>query len=523
VGKMPALLIKNADIITFDPLRPRADSILLKDGIVLQTGTYSEIQRNYEDLDSRTLDLSGKTVLPGFTDAHLHLGALARRKLALDLSDAASRDELLSMLLDRSSDLEADEWIWGVGFNENNWPDGTIPDRNDIDGTGIPNPVFLVRICSHVSIANTAALERSGVRNNTDGILLEKEALPIQVKMWHESVDRDQEEKLLSDTCFELASLGITSAHTCSTPSYGLGENLEIYKSLARRNRLPLRITYYSDQEDPNNIEPADFDNRLHYGGLKVFLDGSLGGKTAALSSHYEGEPNNIGILNHDSLSLEKIIGKAERDSIQIQFHTIGDRALDQLLNAIERTSISPVPSHRVIHLQICRPDQLNKLQELGLTCDIQPAFVPSDLYMAVERLGDRRIKWCYPWKDMILHNLLVTGSSDAPVEKPDPMEGIWAAVNRINWRGDPESVWRPDQCLSLMEAISLYTVNPEIAVNRGNDRGRIKKGFPADLVILNGNIERTPKIQLRDLRPQYTFSGGKLSFGKIDGWPDFA
>jgi hypothetical protein len=229
-----------------------------------------------------------------------------------------------------------------------------------------------------------------------------------------------------------------------------------------------------------------------------------------------------MGLLNYETKELKDLIVLAEENNIQIAFHVIGDRALDQLLDALGSLKRYIGIRHRVIHLQVCRPEQLKKLRDLDLVCDIQPVFVPSEIQMAYEKLGQWRIKWSYPWKDLLESGLLLTGSSDAPVEEPNPLVGIWAAVNRTDYSGDPQSVFRPDQCLDLMAAISLFTSNPAIATGSDIPLGRIKGGFLADLVVLDRNIKETERSEIREIRPLYTFSGGRLSYGKIESWPSF-
>ena len=520
----PSLLITGADIITHDRERPSADSMLVHGDRIIAAGNEEEIKKSVEGYSFIHLRLSGQTILPGFTDSHIHLGSLSRRKLALDVSGTRSREELFSLLEEASSRKDPKSWIWCEGLNENNWQDNVIPRRWDLDRLGLPNPVLINRVCTHVSIANSVAMERAGVETDSEGLLLEEQTLLFQQTMWLEGTnDNRSEEDLLLESCKELAAKGITSVHTCDSPSYGLGENIGIYKNLLSRGMLPLRATIYSErwpeEEDLADLPKGD---RIMYGGLKVFLDGSIGGYTAALSAPYEDRKDSMGLLNHGTEELKDLIAHAEEMNIQIAFHVIGDRALDQLLEALGSLKRNISIRHRGIHLQMCRPEQLKKLRNLDLVCDIQPVFVPSEIQMAYEKLGKWRIKWSYPWKDLLGSGLLLTGSSDAPVEEPNPLVGIWAAVNRTDYSGDPQSVFRPDQCLDLMDAISLFTSNPAIATGSDIPLGRIKEGFLADLVILDRNIKETERSQIRNIRPLYTFSGGRLSYGNIEHWPSF-
>jgi len=522
----PSLLITGANIITHDRERPSADSILVHGDRIIAAGNEEEIKKRVEENSFIHLKLSGQTILPGFTDSHIHLGSLSRRKVALDVSGTRSREGLFTFLENASSRKDPKSWIWCEGLNENNWQDNIIPRRWDLDRLNLPNPVLINRVCTHVSIANSVAMERAGVETDSEGLLLEEQTLLFQQTMWLERTnDKISEEDLLLESCKELAENGITSVHTCDSPSYGLGENISVYKNLLSRQMLPLRATIYSErwpEGEGEDLASVPQGNRIMYGGLKVFLDGSIGGYTAALSAPYEDRKDSMGLLNYETKELKDLIVLAEENNIQIAFHVIGDRALDQLLDALGSLKRYIDIRHRVIHLQVCRPEQLKKLRDLDLVCDIQPVFVPSEIQMAYEKLGQWRIKWSYPWKDLLESGLLLTGSSDAPVEEPNPLVGIWAAVNRTDYSGDPQSVFRPDQCLDLMAAISLFTSNPAIATGSDIPLGRIKGGFLADLVVLDRNIKETERSEIREIRPLYTFSGGRLSYGKIESWPSF-
>jgi hypothetical protein len=212
--------------------------------------------------------------------------------------------------------------------------------------------------------------------------------------------------------------------------------------------------------------------------------------------------------------------------NVQTQVHAIGDAAIDQFIESLKYIYANEPRNsslrHRIVHLQVCRPDQICALRELGAICDIQPSFVPSDINIAEERLGNDRRSWAYSWKDMIKAGLLATASSDAPVESADPLRGIWAAMNRTNDDGLPEGGWRPDQKLSLGEVLPLFTVNPWKATGLSDRFGMLKPGYPADLVILDRNIKEVDPASIKNVRPLLTMVEGITSFGKLDGWPSF-
>lgn len=206
----------------------------------------------------------------------------------------------------------------------------------------------------------------------------------------------------------------------------------------------------------------------------------------------------------------------------QLQVHAIGDAAVDQFIRAmVSLGDLPPLPSglhHRVVHLQVCRPDQVRDLARLGVVCDVQPAFVPSDIAIAEGRIGRARLGWAYAWKSMLRAGLLLTGSSDAPVEPTNPFRGVWAAVNRVDDEGRPAGGWLPGQRLTLDEALALFTVNAAEAVGQGDRFGSLRPGSRADLVILNRDIDLTPPGELKDVKPLLTMAGGKITFQAASG-----
>ena len=236
----------------------------------------------------------------------------------------------------------------------------------------------------------------------------------------------------------------------------------------------------------------------------------------------YEDAPSTRGALN---MSDEEFLRQARDEHAagnQLQVHAIGDAAVDQFIRAmVSLGDLPPLPSglrHRVVHLQVCRPDQVRDLARLGAVCDVQPAFVPSDIAIAEGRIGRARLGWAYAWKSMLRAGLLLTGSSDAPVEPANPFRGVWAAVNRVDDEGRPAGGWLPGQRLTLDEALALFTVNAAEAVGQGDRFGSLRPGSRADLVILNRDIDLTPPGELKDVKPLLTMAGGKITFQAASG-----
>ena len=244
----------------------------------------------------------------------------------------------------------------------------------------------------------------------------------------------------LKSACFELASVGVTCVHPCGADDYGMEEDLSLYDELRRRGELPVRVFTYHDAL-PYPVMPSGFGGEwIRYQGLKIFLDGSLGGRTAALTAPYADEPAQTGRLNWTDEQVLGMLRAARGKGIQTLLHAIGDRALDQALDCIGKVDEEFGPAalkDRVNHLIVCRPEQRRRLAELGLFCDIQPSFIPSDIAMAPLRLGPERMAWTYRWRSILNECGPLSASSDAPVESVNPMHSLWALVERRGKDGE--------------------------------------------------------------------------------------
>ena len=527
----PILGIKGGSIWTGDPINPRAEALLIKLDTISAVGSLDEVKAHPASQEAKWIDAGGATVIPGMTDSHLHLTALSRQRSALSLFEAPSKKALLEMIRERAAKAEPDEWIYGVRFDNSRWEDTSLPTLDELDGLGIPNPVLLLRVCAHLHVVNSRALREAGlsvndlsgagvVRDEKDcftGVLHESFAHPVVEAMKKGSARGTKEAEHLRDTMMELASQGITSIHTCSASAYGLEENIEAYRYLHAAGNLPIRMRLYSDEAVQGWNRSGEGDEWLCYGGRKFFLDGSLGGRTAAMTFPYEDDPSTRGMLNMDTENFCGMVRKEHSAGTQVQVHAIGDAAIDQFIYALEGIrDLPPLPGglrHRIVHVQVCRPDQIDSLVRLGAVCDIQPVFVPSDIHITAPRIGNERLGWAYAWKDLLRKGLLLTGSSDAPVEPTNPWRGIWAAVNRVEDNGQPEGGWLPDQKLTLDEALALFTTNPHRAAGTGDRFGAIKTGMAADIVILDRDIHRAPPETLREVKPVMTIVGGKVRY----------
>lgn len=474
--------------------------------------------------------LNGETVIPGMTDSHIHLSTLARGQIALDLGAVESLEEAQEALKEHAATVSPNAWIYGVCFNETRWAEPLTPTRHDIDTLGLSQPVLLQRVCTHINVANTQALRRvnllqgdfpEGVyldeRGEPTGVLAERAAFPLYKALGTFLQHEGLMEQLLERACLDLSRKGITAVHPCGAAFYGMGEEIGHYQMMDRRTKLPVRVFSYHDHMPNLGISSGLGNSRVTYQGWKTFLDGTIGAGTAAMSRPYSDNPQNRGTLNFSHEELAEQLGEAFERGLQPLIHAIGDAALDQALDVLEDLLPGgceeldyPV---RINHVQVCRPDQVERLAGLRVVCDVQPTFLPSDMNIAPQRLGEERMTWAYAWKQLVAAGLTVTGSSDSPVEAADPMRGIWAAVCRTAENGKPAGGWTPSQKLSLEEALALYTTGPARAVGHEKDMGRLAPGYFADLAILDRDIFDIPDQELKDVKVLTTYMGGRLTY----------
>jgi len=511
---MTSFLITGGSVWTGSGSPEKLD-ILVEEDRIAALGTAEEIAAHPGAPGATRLELSGESVVPGLTDTHVHIMTCARQKSALPLDDAGSLEEMLEKIREYGKKLAPEEWIYGVRFDNTPWKDNRLPNKEDLDALNLPNPILLRRVCVHVHVANSEGLRRAGISPEGNGILLENACTPLLEAMHANPAFQEREREYLEEVFQEFSSYGLTGVHTCGLISLGMPESMELFQKLEGEGALPLRIVSFTDQFREDHIPSGSGTSWVRYGGYKMILDGSFGGRTAALSRPYAGTEDALGILNYTEDHVRQQITEANRRNVQCQVHAIGDATLDQFLNALEASPGSCSLPHRAVHVQICRDDQIERMIKLGVACDIQPVFLPSDIALVESHLDEERRPWGYRWKDLLNAGLLLGGSSDTPVESPNPWRGIWAAVNRTNDAGYPEGGQNPGQKLSLEESLTLFTVNPPKLIGQEHELGRIEPGYKADLVLLDRDVFKEAPEKLKEVRPRDTMVDGKIRYSK--------
>ena len=525
------LYLRNGSIWTGDSNHPYAESVIIGGGVICAVGTTNELDSHALRSQSVVQELNGMSVIPGMSDCHIHVLTSSKWLQSVDLSKTKNCAEMQTLLCEKASALSPDTWIYATSLNELTWDSKIMPNAADIDKTGIPNPVLIHRICTHATVANKRAMEESGICSmnlpgirrdslgNPTGILVEGAQLPVHDAMKKALYTRERLLDYLNVYLKHAASLGLTTLHSCSAKSLGMEEELGLYQKLYEDQSLSCRVYNVHDELSVPAMGGVMGNDFVRFEGFKLFLDGSIGARTAAMSFPYADDPSTKGMYIHESAELLEKLLESTRRRDHILSHAIGDGAIDQLLDVVEdvcSNGFTPDYPYLLNHIEICRPDQIERMKKLPVACVIQPTYVYSDIDMIPERLGENE-KYACVWKSLIEEGITLCGSSDNPIEDLNPMMGIWSLVTRSSL--DSKRTWHKEQSLSLSDALHIYTTNPAKAYSTWSWNGSITKGKRADIVILDRDIFKTPEHELRNVKVLYTLLEGKLSYGSIKGW----
>lgn len=525
----------------------RSEAVAVLGDEILAVGSNRELE-SLCDSNTMRIDLQGRTILPGFNDTHVHLVGYGSAFDAVDLNEANSISEMIQRCKDflKEHPRKPGQWLYGRGWNQNLFEeDGQrFPTREDLDQIQEGLPVLLLRVCGHIGLASTKALEHVDVIAQTfipggefdlgtdgkpNGIIREA-ALEWFKKNIKSNTGLDEIKQAILTGSEVLLANGITSVHTEDSYDLGYGGSFEdihqAYQELIEEKKLPIRIYQkisLPKQEDIKSFlatgrRTGDGDDWYRIGPVKQWCDGTMGARTAALLEEYSDDPGNLGILVYPEEELYENVKLAHNSDMQMCLHAIGDRALETALNAYERV-LEEFPKehrHRIVHCQVGNLEQYKRLARLGLNINIQPLSTAVDYPIMNARLGEKREKEAHNWRTLTDLGVLITASSDVPVEDPNVFYGVHAVVNRCNIDGDPQGGWLPEQGITVEEALMEYTINPAIAAFEEHRKGTLVAGKLADLVILDKDPFRTPKEELKEIKVLATMVGGEFNYEKV-------
>lgn len=527
-------VVRNARIYTFDP----GDTVVAVgamafsgDGEIVAIGDNEAMLAAFPD--ARILDLAGRTVLPGLIDAHGHLRGLAESFTRADLVGAQSPEEVIARLQSFAAGLEPGEWLLGRGWDQNDWPVAEFPDRTGLDAAFPDQPVWLERIDGHAGWANSAAMAQAdrdlsgewqpeGGRIHRDaagtptGIFIDGAMALIDGAVPPLSVERLGE--ALDQAGRLLASLGLTGVHDPGVDR----ATYELYREKIESGMLPLRIHAMADGAGPTldwlceQGRRADAAGRLQMRAVKLYADGALGSRGAALLADYADDPGNRGLLFWTDEQLDGQLRRVLGCGLQAGVHAIGDRANRQVLDAFARL-LSQYPEnpgrHRIEHAQILDLADLPRFAELGVIAAMQPIHATSDMYWAGERLGEERLAGAYAWNSLAASGATLSFGSDFPVERADPMLGIYAAVTRQDLEGWPADGWQAQERLSRALAIRAFTLDAARGAFMEDSVGSLEAGKRADFIVLDRDIMQVPAREIPSVRVLQTWLDGVRVF----------
>jgi predicted amidohydrolase YtcJ len=521
----------------------RAEALAIRGDRILAVGTRDEIMK-LKGPETKVVDLSGRFVMPGFNDAHMHLASAGLEKMNVNLVGVKTLDEFRERLQAKCaaarSAAEPLEWVVGEGWDETLWPVKALPTRWDLDEVSGKHPVYLERVDGHIGVANTRALQLASVTvasrdpeggkidrdeaGTPNGILREKAQDAVWAvipKPTHEK-RRQAIELALAD----LASHGITSAQ-----DYSSWDDFQIYEELEREGKLTVRISEWLPFDDPieelnrkRDSHPAS-DNMLRTGMLKGFMDGSLGSKTAALLEPYSDDPKNSGLPQYEEAKLSAMTKERALAGYQIGFHAIGDKgvqlALDAFAEAEKAAKEAKVQAAdggnkndyrlRIEHAQVTTPQQILRFKELKVIASMQPNHLLTDMNWAESRLGPKRAEHSYAWAEFLRHGVVLAFGTDYPVEPVTPFRGIYSALTRTS--EDGKKSYYPAEKLNIEQTIAAYTTGAAYAEFAEKQKGKLEPGMLADLVVLDQDITAAPPPKILATKALRTVVGGKTVY----------
>lgn len=524
-------LFYNGKIYTMKTEQTIFNYMIVSDGIIQACGEgIPETLVGYDEV----VDLQGQTVLPGFNDSHLHLLGLGMLSSRLILRGISSYTELKDKLstYKATQKIQASEPILAFGFNEKEIGERTLPTKEQLDQIEAAHPLFIIRACGHLAVMNSQAItylaerenlaEQIGIEKNKDGTytgIVKEKAIGLIYKQFPvtEEVIKSYIQKAIQISL----SLGITSVQTDDLavfPEMGWQKIVEIYKQLAQEDQLAIRIY---EQTLFHTLEPYKAYlkekkkqhqyGRFQLGPLKLVLDGSLGGRTAALRAPYQDDAKSRGVLNYSYDDLKDFLTYAYQEEEQVAIHCIGDRALAMVVaiweSLAENYGYKPL-RNGIVHCQVTDVDLVKRCRALGLIIYSQPIFLDSDIHIVEDRLGERA-QTSYKGKEWLDLGVVVALGSDAPVDRYNPFDGIYCAVSRKDLSGYPAGGFLPEQALSRFEAVKGYTYDSAYASFEEQQKGLLEKGYCADFIVVTQDYLKCTEEDLKDIKVVATYVGG--------------
>lgn len=530
-------VLVNGRIYTANDARPTATALSILGDRIMEVGTDEEVL-TAAAAGTQVLDLAGKTVVPGFIDAHGHLLNLGLSLQQLDVTGTKSYQEIIDAVAARAGQTPANQWILGRGWDQNDWPEQAFPEHAALSNASPHHPVSLVRVDGHAMLVNAAALVLAGITaqtpdpeggkilrdaaGNPTGVLVDNAMALVRAQV--PPPPTEQKREALKLAIATLLRLGVTSVHDAGVDA----DTIDLYKAMIDGGEFPLRVyAMIAGADVPGVNQHLEAGPLIGYGegrltvrAIKLMADGALGSRGAALFAPYSDDPGNTGLLILGQEPIQALTQRALAANFQVSAHAIGDRAnrtvLDAYAAAFAAAGIDPKTNEarlRIEHAQVIAEDDYARFAEMRIIASMQATHATSDMPWAGARLGPDRIAGAYAWQRFLKAGVKIANGSDFPVESPNPLWGFYAAVTRQDHAGNPPEGWQPEQRMSRDEALRSFTRDAAFAAFEEANKGTIEPGKLADLAILDRNIMEIPPAEILQTNVVMTFFGGKVAF----------
>ena len=523
------LVVTNARIHTVDDARPMVAAMAIRNGTIVFTGSVREAMA-LRGATTRVVDMGGRTIIPGMVDAHAHLLGLGQSLRNVDLVGTKSLDEVIARVVERAKGQPAGAWILGRGWDQNDWSDTRFPTHDALSRALPNNPVWLTRVDGHAGYGNAAAMRAAGVTTTTvdpSGGKIERTATREPTGVFIDNAKslversipaptREDNRRAISAAIAESHKWGLVGLHDAGESR----ATIDLMEEMAKAGQIPFRlyimvgddsaaITHYLARGPQSGL----YDNRLWIRSFKLYADGALGSRGAALLEPYSDDPNNRGLLLSAPAHIQDVAARALRAGFQVNTHAIGDRGNRVVLDAYDAAlSANPAADHRfrVEHAQILSHDDIPRFAAMGVIPSMQAVHQTSDMYWAGSRLGLGRVLGAYAWRSLLNTGIVVPNGSDFPVEAVNPLLSFHSAVSRQDAENWPVGGWMPEQRMTRDEALKSMTIWPAYAGFQDAIMGSLAPGKLADFVVLDRDIMTVPERDIIGATVIATWIGGK-------------
>ena len=526
------LIVTNARIYTVDDSRPVVAAMAVRDGRITFTGSLREAMA-LKGATTRVLDVGGRTVIPGMVDAHAHLLGLGQALRVVNLVGAKSYDEVIARVVARGKDIPAGQWITGRGWDQNQWGDTRFPTHDALSRALPSNPVYLTRVDGHAGLANAAAMRAANVtaaskdpsggrieraaNGDPTGVFIDN-AKPL-VERSIPGLTKEETRQAIRSAIRESQRWGLVGLHDAGESR----STIDLMEEMAKAGEIPFRlyvmigddsaaVTHYLARGPQSGL----YDNHLWIRAIKLYADGALGSRGAALLEPYADDANNKGLLLSAPAHIQDVATRALRAGFQVNTHAIGDRGNRLVLDAYDAAlTKNPKADHRfrVEHAQVIHHDDIPRFAQLGVIPSMQAVHQTSDMYWAGNRLGAGRLLGAYAWRSLLETGIVIPNGSDFPVEAVNPLLSFHSAVARQDAENWPAGGWLAEQKMTRDEALKSMTIWPAFSAFQESTMGSLTAGKLADFVVLDRDIMTVADRDILGTSVIATYIGGKAVY----------